>query len=226
MTYKGISRKKDKAIIILTETFTEGDRYWNVKETYIRGNLSDNFKGDLKNPFELEESKMTNIRKSDSHSVIDLDNMTAIYNKSVDYYDFGNMEYVFDIRNKVDYTNSSGAMALFSLYGATQIARSFPFDLTNRMNVVFPASSPDSKLRAYVKNNGIKKIKINSKEIKAYEIEIKIEGIPFSIFLPDINAYIEAGDDNRKILKYDSITGTLDGMELYLTEYKTNWSEK
>lgn len=215
-TYKGISSKKDKAIIIYTETSIDKN-LWNIKETYIRGNVTNN----LKDPFKLKESFLTNIRKSETHSTIDLKNMRTIYAKSIDYYEFGNIEYTFDIRKKVDYTNNAGSLAIFSMYGIYQIARAYPIGSTNQMSIIMPTSSPDSKIRAYVVYNGIKKIDVNNNQKNAYEMEVKIEGIPFSIFLPKMGAYIEENDDSRKIIKYNSITGMFDNIDIYLTDYKS-----
>lgn len=69
--------------------------------------------------------------------------------------------------------------------------------------------------------NGIKKIDVNNNQKNAYEMEVKIEGIPFSIFLPKMGAYIEENDDSRKIIKYNSITGMFDNIDIYLTDYKS-----
>lgn len=215
-TYKGISSKKDKAIIIYTETSIDKS-YWNIKETYIRGNVTNN----LKDPFKLKENFLTNVRKSETYSTIDLKNMRTVYAKSIDYYEFGNIEYTFDIRKKVDYTNNAGSLAIFSMYGIYQIARAYPIGSTNQMSIIMPTSSPDSKLRAYVIYNGIKKIDINNNQKNAYEMEVKIEGIHFSIFLPKMGAYIEENDDSRKIIKYNSITGMFDNIDIYLTDYKS-----
>ncbi|WP_241210721.1 hypothetical protein [Brachyspira hampsonii] len=49
-------------------------------------------------------------------------------------------------------------------------------------------------------------------------MEIKLEGIPFSIFFPKIAAYIEKNDKTRKIIKYNTMTGMLDTMDIYLVE--------
>ena len=81
---------------------------------------------------------MTNIRKSQMHSIIDLENMRTVYNKTVDYYDFGKIENTFDIRNIINYTNENGTLAIFSMYGIYQIARTFPIDCTNQMNIIMP----------------------------------------------------------------------------------------
>ena len=161
---------------------------------------------------------MTNIRKSEMYSIIDLSNMRTVYNKSIDYHDFGTIENTFDIRGKIDYTNDSGSLAIFSMYGAYQIARTFPIDITNTMNIVMPTASKDNKVKVSVVNNGIKKIKINGEEKECYEMEIKIEGIPFAIFFPTINAYIEKDDKTRKIIKYNTLAGMLDTMDVFLTQ--------
>ena len=89
--HKGISSKKNNAIIVYTETSVDDKGYWNVKETYVRGFVTNS---KLKDPFQLEESMMTNIRKSEMFSIIDLENMRTVYNKTVDYYDFGTMEHI------------------------------------------------------------------------------------------------------------------------------------
>ncbi|WP_240516413.1 hypothetical protein [Brachyspira sp. G79] len=49
-------------------------------------------------------------------------------------------------------------------------------------------------------------------------MEIKIEGIPFAIFFPTINAYIEKDDKTRKIIKYNTLAGMLDTMDVFLTQ--------
>ncbi|MEI0446981.1 hypothetical protein R4J03_07960 [Brachyspira intermedia] len=212
--HKGVSGKKNNAVIIYTETSIDNNGYWNVKETSIKGYVTNK----LKDPFLLEESMMTNIRKSEMYSKIDLVNMRTIYNKTIDYYDFGTMEHTFDIRGKVNYTNTSGSLAIFSMYGAYQIARTFPLEATNEMNIIMPMTSKDNKIRVSILNNGIKKIKIQNEEKECYEMEIKIEGIPFSIFLPKIAAYIEKDDKTRKIIKYNTMSGMLDTMDIFLTE--------
>ena len=212
--HKGVSGKKNNALIVYTETSIDNNRYWNIKETYIKGFTTNK----LKDPFQLEESMMTNIRKSESYSIIDLKNMRTVYNKTISYYDFGAIENTFDIRDKVNYTNAEGSLAIFSMYGAYQIARAFPLDITNEMNIIMPTASKDNKIKVSILNNGVKKIKINNEEKNCYEMEIKIEGIPFSIFLPKIAAYIEEDDKTRKIIKYNTMTGMLDTMDVFLTE--------
>ena len=212
--HKGVSGKKNNALIVYTETSIDNNRYWNIKETYIKGFTTNK----LKDPFQLEESMMTNIRKSESYSIIDLKNMRTVYNKTISYYDFGTIENTFDIRDKVNYTNAEGSLAIFSMYGAYQIARAFPLDITNEMNIIMPTASKDNKIKVSILNNGVKKIKINNEEKNCYEMEIKIEGIPFSIFLPKIAAYIEEDDKTRKIIKYNTMTGMLDTMDVFLTE--------
>ncbi|EKV57665.1 hypothetical protein A966_03695 [Brachyspira hampsonii 30446] len=212
--HKGISSKKSNAMIVYTETSVDSKGYWNIKETYIKGFVTNK----LKDPFLLEENMMTNVRKSEMYSIIDLANMRTVYNKTIDYYDFGNMEHTFDIRDKVNYTNSNGDLAIFSMYGVYQISRTFPIDSTNQMNIIMPMASKDSKLKVSILNNGIKKIKINNEEKECYEMEIKLEGIPFSIFFPKIAAYIEKDDKTRKIIKYNTMTGMLDTMDIYLVE--------
>ncbi|WP_300368601.1 hypothetical protein [Brachyspira sp.] len=212
--HKGISAKKNSAVIVYTETSIDNDGYWRIKETSIKGFITNK----LKDPFLLEESMMTNIRKSEIYSKIDLENMRTIYNKTVDYYDFGTMEYTFDINGKVNYTNNEGTLAIFSMHGVYQIARAFPFDSTNQMNIIMPTASKDNKLNVSVLNNGIKKIKINNEEKECYEMEVKIEGIPFAIFIPKIVAYIEKDDKNRKIIKYSTLSGMLDTMDIFLTD--------
>ena len=47
---------------------------------------------------------------------------------------------------------------------------------------------------------------------------IKVEGIPFSLFLPRITAYIDQEDKTRKIIKYNTLSGMLDTMDVFLTE--------
>lgn len=212
--HKGVSGKKNNAVIIYTETSIDNNGYWSIKETSIKGYVTNK----LKDPFLLEESMMTNIRKSEMYSKIDLANMRTVYNKTIDYYDFGTMEHTFDIRGKVKYTNNVGSLAIFSMYGAYQIARTFPLDITNEMNIIMPMASKDNKIRVSILNNGIKKIKIKNEEKQCYEMEIKIEGIPFSIFLPKIAAYIEKDDKTRKIIKYNTMSGMLDTMDIFLTE--------
>ncbi|WP_295158833.1 hypothetical protein [uncultured Brachyspira sp.] len=215
LVHKGISSKKNNAVIVYTETFIDDNGYWNIKETSVKGSVTNK----LKDPFLLEESIMTNIRKSEMHSKIDLENMRTIYNKTIDYYDFGTMEYTFDIMGKVNYTNTEGSLAIFSMYGIYQIARAFPFESTNKMNIIMPDASKDSKLNISVLNNGIKKIKIADEDKECYEMEVKIEGIPFAVFIPKIAAYIEKDDEARKIIKYNTIFGMLDTMDIFLTEY-------
>ena len=214
LVHKGISGKKNNALIVYTETSIDNNGYWNIKETYIRGFVTNS---KLKDPFQLEESMMTNIRKSEMHSIIDLENMRTVYNKTIDYYDFGTMENTFDIRGKINYTNAEGSLAIFSMYGAYQIARTFPIDMTNEMNIIMPTASKDNKINVSILNNGVKKIKINSEDKQCYEMEIKVEGIPFAIFLPKITAYIEENDKTRKIIKYNTFTGMLDTMDVFLT---------
>ena len=214
LVHKGISGKKNNALIVYTETSIDNNGYWNIKETYIRGFVTNS---KLKDPFQLEESMMTNIRKSEMHSIIDLENMRTVYNKTIDYYDFGTMENTFDIRGKINYTNSEGSLAIFSMYGAYQIARTFPIDMTNEMNIIMPTASKDNKINVSILNNGVKKIKINGEDKQCYEMEIKVEGIPFAIFLPKITAYIEENDKTRKIIKYNTFTGMLDTMDVFLT---------
>ena len=213
--YKGVLSKKNNGLIVYTETSIDNNGYWNVKETYIKGFTTNK----INNPFILEESMMTNVRKSEMYSIVDLENMRTVYNKTIEYYDFGTMEHTFDIRGKINYTNTEGSLAVFSMYAVYQIARTFPLDTTNTMNIVMPTASKDNKINVYVLNNGIKKIKINNEEKECYEMEIKVEGIPFSIFLPKITAYIEKDDKTRKIIKYNTMTGMLDTMDVFLTEY-------
>ena len=214
LVHKGISGKKNNALIVYTETSIDNNGYWNIKETYIRGFVTNS---KLKDPFQLEESMMTNIRKSEMHSIIDLENMRTVYNKTIDYYDFGTMENTFDIRGKINYTNAEGSLAIFSMYGAYQIARTFPIDMTNEMNIIMPTASKDNKINVSILNNGVKKIKINGEDKQCYEMEIKVEGIPFAIFLPKITAYIEENDKTRKIIKYNTFSGMLDTMDVFLT---------
>ena len=211
--HKGVSGKKNNALIVYTETSVDSNGYWNIKETYIKGFVTNK----LKDPFLLEESMMTNIRKSEMYSIIDLSNMRTVYNKSIDYHDFGTIENTFDIRGKIDYTNDSGSLAIFSMYGAYQIARTFPIDMTNEMNIIMPTASKDNKINVSILNNGVKKIKINGEDKQCYEMEIKVEGIPFAIFLPKITAYIEENDKTRKIIKYNTFSGMLDTMDVFLT---------
>ena len=213
--HKGISGKKNNAVIVYTETSVDNNGYWNVKETYIKGFVTNK---KLKDPFQLEESMMTNIRKSEMYSIIDLENMRTVYNKTIDYYDFGTMEHTFDIRGKVNYTNNAGSFAIFSMYGIYQMARTFPLDITNEMNIIMPMASKDNKVKVSIVNNGIKKIKIKDEEKECYEMEIKLEGIPFSIFLPKIAAYIEKDDKTRKIIKYNTMSGMLDTTDIFLTD--------
>ena len=213
--HKGISGKKNNAVIVYTETSVDNRGYWNVKETYIKGFVTNK---KLKDPFQLEESMMTNIRKSEMYSIIDLENMRTVYNKTIDYYDFGTMEHTFDIRGKVNYTNDAGSLAVFSMYGVYQMARTFPLDITNEMNIIMPMASKDNKLKVSIVNNGIKKIKIKDEEKECYEMEIKGEGIPFAIFLPKIAAYIEKDDKTRKIIKYNTMSGMLDTTDIFLTD--------
>ncbi|MEI0539060.1 hypothetical protein [Brachyspira pulli] len=213
--HKGVSGKKNNAVIIYTETSIDNNGYWNVKETYIKGFVTNK---KLKDPFQLEESMMTNIRKSEMYSVIDLENMRTVYNKTIDYYDFGTMEHTFDIRGKVNYTNDAGSLAVFSMYGVYQMARTFPLDITNEMNIIMPMASKDNKVKVSIVNNGIKKIKIKDEEKECYEMEIKIEGMPFAIFLPKIAAYIEKDDKTRKIIKYNTMSGMLDTTDIFLTD--------
>lgn len=213
--HKGISGKKNNAVIVYTETSVDNNGYWNVKETYIKGFVTNK---KLKDPFQLEESMMTNIRKSEMYSIIDLENMKTVYNKTIDYYDFGTMEHTFDIRGKVNYTNNAGSFAIFSMYGIYQMARTFPLDITNEMNIIMPMASKDNKVKVSIVNNGIKKIKIKDEEKECYEMEIKLEGIPFSIFLPKIAAYIEKDDKTRKIIKYNTMSGMLDTTDIFLTD--------
>ena len=213
--HKGISGKKNNAVIVYTETSVDNNGYWNVKETYIKGFVTNK---KLKDPFQLEESMMTNIRKSEMYSIIDLENMRTVYNKTIDYYDFGTMEHTFDIRGKVNYTNDAGSLAVFSMYGVYQMARTFPLDITNEMNIIMPMASKDNKVKVSIVNNGIKKIKIKDEEKECYEMEIKGEGIPFSIFLPKIAAYIEKDDKTRKIIKYNTMSGMLDTTDIFLTD--------
>lgn len=213
--HKGISGKKNNAVIVYTETSVDNNGYWNVKETYIKGFVTNK---KLKDPFQLEESMMTNIRKSEMYSIIDLENMRTVYNKTIDYYDFGTMEHTFDIRGKVNYTNNAGSFAIFSMYGIYQMARTFPLDITNEMNIIMPMASKDNKVKVSIVNNGIKKIKIKDEEKECYEMEIKGEGIPFSIFLPKIAAYIEKDDKTRKIIKYNTMSGMLDTTDIFLTD--------
>ena len=212
--HKGISGKKNNAVIVYTETSVDNNGYWNVKETYIKGFVTNK---KLKDPFQLEESMMTNIRKSEMYSIIYLENMRTVYNKTIDYYDFGTMEHTFDIRGKVNYTNDAGSLAVFSMYGVYQMARTFPLDITNEMNIIMPMASKDNKVKVSIVNNGIKKIKIKDEEKECYEMEIKVEGIPFAIFLPKITAYIEENDKTRKIIKYNTFSGMLDTMDVFLT---------
>ena len=213
--HKGISGKKNNAVIVYTETSVDNNGYWNVKETYIKGFVTNK---KLKDPFQLEESMMTNIRKSEMYSIIDLENMRTVYNKTIDYYDFGTMEHTFDIRGKVNYTNNAGSLAVFSMYGVYQMARTFPLDITNEMNIIMPMASKDNKVKVSIVNNGIKKIKIKDEEKECYEMEIKIEGMPFAIFLPKIAAYIEKDDKTRKIIKYNTMSGMLDTTDIFLTD--------
>ena len=213
--HKGISGKKNNAVIVYTETSVDNNGYWNVKETYIKGFVTNK---KLKDPFQLEESMMTNIRKSEMYSIIDLENMRTVYNKTIDYYDFGTMEHTFDIRGKVNYTNDAGSLAVFSMYGVYQMARTFPLDITNEMNIIMPMASKDNKVKVSIVNNGIKKIKIKDEEKECYEMEIKIEGMPFAIFLPKIAAYIEKDDKTRKIIKYNTMSGMLDTTDIFLTD--------
>ncbi|WP_297296481.1 hypothetical protein [uncultured Brachyspira sp.] len=213
--HKGISGKKNNAVIVYTETSVDNNGYWNIKETYIKGFVTNK---KLKDPFQLEESMMTNIRKSEMYSIIDLENMRTVYNKTIDYYDFGTMEHTFDIRGKVNYTNNAGSFAIFSMYGIYQMARTFPLDITNEMNIIMPMASKDNKVKVSIVNNGIKKIKIKDEEKECYEMEIKGEGIPFSIFLPKIAAYIEKDDKTRKIIKYNTMSGMLDTTDIFLTD--------
>ncbi|MEI0606916.1 hypothetical protein R4K48_08120 [Brachyspira pulli] len=213
--HKGVSGKKNNAVIVYTETSVDNNGYWNVKETYIKGFVTNK---KLKDPFQLEESMMTNIRKSEMYSIIDLENMRTVYNKTIDYYDFGTMEHTFDIRGKVNYTNDAGSLAVFSMYGVYQMARTFPLDITNEMNIIMPMASKDNKVKVSIVNNGIKKIKIKDEEKECYEMEIKIEGMPFAIFLPKIAAYIEKDDKTRKIIKYNTMSGMLDTTDIFLTD--------
>ena len=213
--HKGISGKKNNAVIVYTETSVDNNGYWNVKETYIKGFVTNK---KLKDPFQLEESMMTNIRKSEMYSIIYLENMRTVYNKTIDYYDFGTMEHTFDIRGKVNYTNDAGSLAVFSMYGVYQMARTFPLDITNEMNIIMPMASKDNKVKVSIVNNGIKKIKIKDEEKECYEMEIKIEGMPFAIFLPKIAAYIEKDDKTRKIIKYNTMSGMLDTTDIFLTD--------
>ena len=212
---KEYQAKKNNAVIVYTETSVDNNGYWNVKETYIKGFVTNK---KLKDPFQLEESMMTNIRKSEMYSIIDLENMKTVYNKTIDYYDFGTMEHTFDIRGKVNYTNNAGSFAIFSMYGIYQMARTFPLDITNEMNIIMPMASKDNKVKVSIVNNGIKKIKIKDEEKECYEMEIKVEGIPFSIFLPKIAAYIEKDDKTRKIIKYNTMSGMLDTTDIFLTD--------
>lgn len=213
--HKGISSKKNNAIIVYTETSVDDKGYWNIKETYIKGFITNS---KLKDPFQLEEGMMTNIRKSEMYSIIDLENMRTVYNRTIDYYDFGTIEHTFDIRGKINYANKQGSLAIFSMYGAYQIARTFPIDITNEMSIIMPTASKDNKINVSILNNGVKKIKINGEDKQCYEMEIKVEGIPFSIFLPKITAYIEQNDKTRKIIKYNTLSGMLDTMDVFLTE--------
>ena len=185
--HKGVSGKKNNAVIVYTETSVDNRGYWNVKE-------------------------------SEMYSIIDLENMRTVYNKTIDYYDFGTMEHTFDIRGKVNYTNDAGSLAVFSMYGVYQMARTFPLDITNEMNIIMPMASKDNKVKVSIVNNGIKKIKIKDEEKECYEMEIKIEGMPFAIFLPKIAAYIEKDDKTRKIIKYNTMSGMLDTTDIFLTD--------
>ncbi|AEM21126.1 hypothetical protein Bint_0494 [Brachyspira intermedia PWS/A] len=107
------------------------------------------------------------------YSKIDLVNMRTVYNKTIDYYDFGTMEHTFDIRGKVKYTNAQGSLAIFSMYGAYQIARTFPLEATNEMNIIMPMTSKDNKIRVSILNNGIKKIKYKMKKKNAMKWKLK-----------------------------------------------------
>ena len=86
------------------------------------------------------------------------------------------------------------------------------------MNIIMPTASKDNKINVSILNNGIKKIKINGEDKQCYEMEIKVEGIPFSMFLPRITAYIDQEDKTRKIIKYNTLSGMLDTMDVFLTE--------
>ena len=98
------------------------------------------------------------------------------------------------------------------------MARTFPLDITNEMNIIMPMASKDNKVKVSIVNNGIKKIKIKDEEKECYEMEIKIEGMPFAIFLPKIAAYIEKDDKTRKIIKYNTMSGMLDTTDIFLTD--------
>ena len=219
MIHKGISTKKTNAIIIYTETSVDNNGFWNIKETYFKGYTTNK---SIKDPFLLDINMMTNIRKTEMHSIVDLNNMRTVYNKTIRYYEFGTIEDIFDIRNKIEYTNASGYFFIFSMYGIYQIARSFPFGITNQMNIIIPILEKDNKFKISIMDNNINKIKINKEEKYCYEMEVKIEGMPFAMLFPKMKAYIETNDNTRKIVKYNSISGMFDVMEIYLISTNKN----
>ncbi len=49
-------------------------------------------------------------------------------------------------------------------------------------------------------------------------MEIKIEGMPFAVLFPKIAAYIEKDDETRKIIKYSTLLGMLDYIDIFLIE--------
>lgn len=220
--YKGIATKKSNAMIVYTKTFIDNNGYWNIEETFIKGFID---KNKIKDPFLLKENNLIKKRKTYSISKIDLKNKRTVYNKTISYYDFGNIENTFDIRNKVQYTNKENTFAVFSFDAITQIIRMIEIEkinTTNRLQIIMPTSSPDNKIKFFIENNGIKKINIQNQDKYVYELELKIENMPFSFILPKINAYVDTNKNNRKIIKYNSITGVLENMDIYLTEYKNN----
>lgn len=211
MTYKGISSKKRYGVIIRYETSVTKEGFWQIKENYVKG-----YVGKVKNVFDLEESDLTNIRRSQIVMLIDLNDMRTVSSTAVDYYDFGSSKETFDIRGSVSLKDKKGEISIFSMYGISQIARAYPFKTAKKMLVRLPIMSEDAKIKIFVQNNGVKSIKINSEVYEAYEIELKIEGSPIAIFFPRILAYIENGDSMR-MFKYNS--GAFDNVDFYLTDY-------
>lgn len=211
ITYKGISKKTKKAVII--EYKIDRSKVWSIEEYRIEGN----YIKDIKDPFALYKNNI-DIKKEVSNTIqIDLDNRRVIYARTIEKYDFGSIRKDFDIRNTVRVVDKEGELSVFNHLAMEQIARLY--NITDMTSIKLEMkNNPNDSFRTVLYNNGVKNVLINKENIKAHEIEIKFEGMPMTFIFPKIYMYVEE-DYPHRVLKFNNMIGMMDTYDFYLSGY-------
>lgn len=185
-------KRKDPLKITYKNKLKKG--YWEITETVYNKDV-------------IVETKAT-LRLSD---------MICVYYVTREKQSFGTIERTFKLLDDVKLPSEENVFYMISFSALAQIGRAYPIN-EKRIQIKFPGDDK-GKIKIYINNNGIKKIKINGENFEAYELELKISGFPFSSFIPKMTAYIENNNERKILMSKGFMMEGMDSVTLELTEY-------